>query len=539
MSLEGFVPWPAERAERYRAEGIWAGETLDAMLAAQAAARPDAEAVVDGARRWSYAELEARVGVKARALAQLGLQPGDRAVLQLGNSADFLEAFFALLRLGVVPVMALPGHRRSEIAYFVRHARARAYVIPDRVMGFDYRALAREVRSEVSTLEFVLVVGEPEEHISWGALPEASTLELKPVASSAVALLQLSGGSTGAPKLIARTHDDYSYSIRESARICGCEADDRYLVALPAAHNFTMSSAGILGCLLTGGTVVMSPSPDPKTVLGALEGERITVLSGVPTLARAWGSATAQRQMSFPHLRLLQVGGAKLAPAVAAELSEIFPGCLQQVFGMAEGLVCYTRLDDGPHRVLESQGRPMSELDELRVVDEEDREVAQGEVGHLCTRGPYTICGYFDAPDHDRRAFTSEGFYRTGDLVRVRPDGYLIVEGRSKEQVNRGGEKVSAVELEEQLLEHPRVREAAVVGLPDDFLGERVCAALVCDGAAPTRREVLDFLRARGLATYKLPDRVVVLGSLAKTKVGKTDKRQLVELLTTEKDLKS
>lgn len=198
---------------------------------------------------------------------------------------------------------------------------------------------------------------------------------------------------------------------------------------------------------------------------------------------------------------------------------------------MAEGLVNYTRLNDPEEIIIHTQGRPMSALDEVRVVDEYDNDVKPGEVGSLLTRGPYTIRGYYKAEEHNARSFTKDGFYRTGDLVKVNEQGYIIVEGRDKDQINRGGEKVAAEEVENHLLAHDAVHDVAIVSMPDDYLGERTCAFVIARGQAPAVSELKRFLRERGIAAYKIPDRIEFIESFPQTGVGKVSKKNYVKSL--------
>lgn len=534
-----FTPWPAPFAERYRRAGFWNGRTLDDLLTSAAHRWPKQLAVVDGlGRRITYRELDDRVDSKAAALLGLGLCPGDRVIVQLPNRAEFVELLFGLFRLGVVPVLALPGHRRSELGYFARHAEARALFVVDHHEGFDHRALAREIASEAPTLEHLVVVGDADGLVPYAEL-EAPRRDLAPVASDGLALLQLSGGSTGTPKLIPRSHDDYGYSVRASARICGLSSRSRFLCALPPAHNYPLSSPGILGCIGSGSRVVLAPSPDPDTVFSMMDLEGVTLAAAVPALARLWLLAAQRRGWRPSSLEVLQVGGAKLPIDLARALSDNLGCKIQQVFGMAEGLVCYTRLDDGAERCLETQGRPISDADELRVLDGEDRELPPDTVGDLVVRGPYTIRSYFRAAEHDRVAFTADGFYRTGDRVRIRADGYLVVEGRSKEQINRGGEKVAPAEVEARLEAHPRIREAAVVGIVDPILGERVAAALVVEGQELSPTEVATHLQQQGLARFKHPDRIRTVNELPRTRVGKTDKTAVADLFARPRSSRS
>ncbi|WCB95230.1 2,3-dihydroxybenzoate-AMP ligase [Baekduia alba] len=516
--------WPAADAARYRAAGLWTGETFGALLADRAARFGPRTAVVGGDERWTYAELDARATALAQGFADLGIAAGDRVVVQLPNIPAYVEVLFGLWRAGALPVFALPAHRRTEMVAFAATAEATAIVTVDRHAGFDHGALARDVTATVPSLRHVVLASEldalraPAE----GALPQARP--------DAVAFLQLSGGTTGTPKLIPRTHDDYLYSVRESAAICDLTPASVYLCALPAAHNFPMSSPGILGVLHAGGTVVLAPSPEPRAAFALIARERVTITALVPPLLLAWLEArSSDASDDLSSLELLQVGGAKLAPEAARRVAPAFGCRLQQVFGMAEGLVNYTRSDDDDDLVAGTQGRPISDaFDEVRVVDDADADVGDGELGHLLTRGPYTIRGYYD--DADPGAFTPDGFYRTGDVVRRLPSGHLVVEGRAKDQINRGGEKIAPDEVEGHLLNHPAVHDVAVVAVPDDRLGERSCAVIVARAEAPappTAGDVRRFLRERGVAAYKVPDRVAVVAEFPLTGVGKVSRRDL------------
>lgn len=522
--------WPPERAEAYRRDGYWQGRALDELFREWTTRYAGRTALVDHAGRSTYAELDARVDRLAGRLNSLGIGAGHRVVVQLPNIAEFVVLSFALFRIGAQPVMALPAHRSNEIDYLCRTSDAIALVVADRHAGFDYRPLADQAREQAPNVKHVLVVGEPGDFLPLETSDDHTPPPVS-VDSGDVALFLLSGGTTGLPKLIPRTHDDYAYNVRASAEVCGLNAETVYLAALPASHNFPFGCPGILGTLHSGGTVVLAKSPAPPDVFPLIERERVTVTALVPPLALLWMETAAFAGRDLSSLRLLQVGGAKFKPEAARRVGPALGCDLQQVFGMAEGLLCYTRLDDPADVVLETQGRPMSPADEIRVVDTDDNPVPDGELGELQTRGPYTLNGYYRAAEYNARAFTTDGFYRTGDLVRVTPTGHLVVEGRAKDIINRGGEKISAEEVENHLLAHPNVADAALVGMPDDVLGERSCAFVVPRGAPPTLPELVRFLRERGLAGYKLPDRLEVVDAFPGTGVGKVSKKELAAAL--------
>ncbi|MDN3356783.1 AMP-binding protein [Actinomadura sp. DC4] len=529
--LPGCTPWPAEEAGRYRRAGHWRGEPLGEALRRSAGDRGTSVALVDDTERLTYAGLDARVDRFARGLLELGLAPGDRVVVHLPNVTEFVVATYALLRTGVLPVYALPSHREQEIAYLCEFTEAAAYLIPDRHLGFDHRELARTVAARPGVkLRHVLCAGDAREFVAFADVEALGERDrpLPSVAAGDVALFLLSGGTTGRPKLIPRTHDDYAYNVRASADVCGFDSRTVYLAALPAAHNFALACPGVLGTLAAGGTVVLASDPSPAETLPLIAEEGVTATALVPSLVRLWLEAVSWLPEDLSSLRLLQVGGARLDPRTAARVRPELGCALQQVFGMAEGLLNYTRLDDPEDLVLGTQGRPLSPDDEIRVVDEDGRDVPAGATGQLLTRGPYTLRGYYRAPEHNARAFV-EGWYRTGDLVRVLDSGHLVVEGRVTDVVNRAGDKIPVEEVEEHLAAHPAIREVAVTGEPDAVLGERTRAYVVAAPGAerPDLAGLGEYLRGLGLAAYKVPDRLCFIQSLPLTAIGKVDRKAL------------
>jgi 2,3-dihydroxybenzoate-AMP ligase len=530
---EGVVAWPDEFAARYVEAGFWEGLPLGAHLLAAADRSPDAVAVVDGGTRLSYAELVDRADAAASRLTDLGIGAGLRIVLQLPNSWEFVVLTFACLRAGIVPVMALPAHRRTEIAHLVEVSEAVAIAVPDRLREFDHQTMAHEIEGPSTVLCAGAAVAPGSEDLRKLCAPSADPAsdrarwDAAPPDGRDVALFLLSGGTTGLPKLIPRTHNDFAYNAKASAEVCGIDADTVYLTSLPVGHNFPLACPGILGTLLRGGRVVLLGTPEPEQAFGLIAAEGVTHTAVVPAVAGRWLEHAATAGPPAP-LRVLQVGGARLAEALARKIRPVLGAQLQQVFGMAEGLLNYTRLDDPDDIVCATQGRPLSPADEVKIVNDRERPVPDGTVGVLLTRGPYTIRGYFRAPEHNARAFTRDGFYRTGDVCRRTPEGYLVVEGRDKDMINRGGEKISAEEVENLVYRLPAVSQVAAVAMPDPTLGERICVYVVPQpGAEVTLEELRAALDAAGVARFKLPERLIVVDELLLTKVGKIDKKAL------------
>ncbi len=518
-----FTRWPDDFARRYREKGYWQDLPLTDILTRHTDS--DALAIIDGERRLTYRQFQQSVNNLAAALQAQGIQRGETALVQLGNVAEFYITFFALLQVGVAPVNALFSHQRSELNAYATQIEP-TLLIADRAHGlFAGDDFLNTFRDQHPSVRVALLRGEG---LEAAIARPAENFIASPTPANEVAFFQLSGGSTGTPKLIPRTHNDYYYSIRRSNEICGITADTRYLNALPAAHNFAMSSPGSLGIFMAGGCVVLAHDPSATLCFPLIEEHRITVTSLVPPAVSLWLQAITEGagNAQLASLQLLQVGGARLSATLAARIPAEMGCQLQQVFGMAEGLVNYTALDDTPERIMNTQGRPMCPDDEVWVADENGNPLPRGEVGRLMTRGPYTFRGYYKSPEHNASAFDANGFYCSGDLIAIDEQGYITVQGREKDQINRGGEKIAAEEVENLLLRHEAVIHAALVSMEDSLLGEKSCAYLVVK--QPLRAvDVRRFLREQGVAEFKLPDRVECLDALPLTPVGKVDKKQL------------
>ncbi len=536
--LEGCVPWPAELVAQYRATGLWEGMTIAEMVERTAHRRPQQIAVVHGERRISYAELVRASKRLALALHARGIGPLDRVVMQLPNTPEFITGYLALNWIGAVPVMALRAHREVEIRHFIGASGAVGYLIPDVVSGFDHRVLAQTMQQEFPALRHVVVAGEPlpgqaalqqlEAGAPDDAALDAALRELRPDPEELATML-LSGGTTALSKLIPRTHDDYILNARLCSAVAGFDDTTVFMAILPLAHNYNLASPGILGTFYRGGRVVLASGGDAETVCAAIARERVTVAAAAVPLIAAWLASDAPERHDLSSLRVVQNGGARLPSELRRRLRERF-GCIpQEVYGTAEGLINMTRLDDPDELLLESSGAPVSELDEIRVVDDAGGVVPDGEPGELLTRGPYTIRGYYRAAGQNREAFTADGWYRMGDIVRRR-GRHLYTEGRRKDLINRGGEKISCDEVENLICRHPRVKSAVLVAMPDPVFGEKGCACVVLhEGEHLAFDELVAFLRAQRIASYKLPERLELMREFPVSPVGKIMKRQLRE----------
>ncbi|MEU4834156.1 AMP-binding protein [Streptosporangium sp. NPDC023615] len=530
LPLDGFVPYPAETAARYREAGYWIDQTLPEPLFATVARVPGKTAIVAGETSLTYAELGDRILRIAAGLRHLGVGRGDRAVVHLPNIPEFIAFVYAFWEIGAIPVFAPAAHRRTEIEHFVSVTDARVYVTVARHDGADLAALAAELKATWPSLEHTVVLdadgggADLDRLLAHDPLPH----ERRSLPGD-VALLQLSGGTTGRPKMIPHTSETYLHSVRASIPLCGITEASVQLTAVPICHSMSVRSPGFLSVLSVGGTVVLAHDGSPDTVFPLIQRHRVTQSSIVPPLLLAWLNSSLKDRYDLSSLESLHVGGARLSIEAARRVRPELGVILQQGFGMAEGLVNYNRFDVDEETSVRCQGRPISPGDELLVVDDGGRPVPPGVPGHLLTRGPSTIRGYFRNPEENARSFTPDGFYRTGDIIELGENGYLAVVGRSKDQINRGGEKVAPEEVENLILGHEGVHDASVIGIPDAILGERVKAFVIpraeADPATLKLPSIRKYLRDQGLASYKLPDALEVVAEFPQTAVGKVSKR--------------
>jgi len=539
--LEGVVPFPPEFARRYRSRGYWADKSLAQEFGVVFRRFAERTALIDRDRRLTYRDLDRASDRLALNLLALGLKPLDRVVVQLPNVAEFVILYFALQKIGAVPVAALVAHRYMEVSQFVRTSSAVACVYPEAQGDYRFSRMVERVQSELPCMKWRIVLGAASsgEHALRDlierspALP-SSELERIAIDPDDPAVFQLSGGTTGVPKLIPRTHNDYAYNSKTAAPVCGVDADSVLLLALPIAHNLPLACPGIQGCFFTGARVVLCASTRPEEMLPLVEKHRVTHIKVVPALLIRLINSPEAGKLDLSSVRVVQSGGQRMQPQVRLHAREVFPNAIiQENFGMAEGMLFFVRFDDPEEVQLESCGRPICPDDEAKLVDDEGKEVPPGDVGELACRGPYTLRGYFNAPEHNARVFTRDGFYLTGDLMRRTSSGHYVVEGRKKDLINRGGEKISAEEIENLILSHPAVLNVACIPVPDPDLGERMCACVILrQGRALALRELVDFLSAKEIAKFKLPERLELMSEFPVSAFGKVSKKTLVETVT-------
>jgi len=487
--LDGCTPWPPSVRDALVAAGWWENRGIADVVRDRADRCPDKVALIEGSRQLTYAQMWAQVNALAFALTGQGIRAQARVVMQLPNSLEFVVLYLALVRIGAIPVMALANHRQTEVRHFIQSSAAVAYAVADTYRNFDYRPLAAQMHAECASLKTVLVLGEPDtqrpEQLALQALMNApmstsqyALLDRITIDPGEVATMLLSGGTTSMSKLIPRTHNDYVLNMRLCGAAAGFDEDTVYMALLPLGHNYNLASPGILATFYYGGTVVIGTSMDADTVFQQVARHRVSVIAAVVPLITQWLQADIPADCDLSSLKVIQNGGACLAPELRQRLRQKFGCTPQEVYGTAEGLINMTRLDDPDDLLLTSSGAPVCELDEIKIVDDDGVELPDGQVGELVTRGPYTIQGYYNAPEQNAAAFTDDGFYRMGDLCTKR-GRYVFAEGRRKDLINRGGEKISCEEVENLIFKHPKVAQVALVAMPDPVFGEKACAFVV------------------------------------------------------------
>jgi 2,3-dihydroxybenzoate-AMP ligase len=544
-ALPGVVPHPAAAVDRYMAAGAWGTRSLPAAFRYAATAYAGRTALITPDTRLTYRELDTRSDAVAAGLLSSGLRPGERVLLQLTNSATAVVAWYGLLKAGLIPVCTLAIHRRLEIEQIGRKSAAVAHLVQADFPGFDLAGLAQQVAGLLPAMRQLLTVGaapgtpglrieDLQDHeISGteraGLLEIAESLDVR-----GPAVLQLSGGTTGTPKIIPRLHAEYRYNADLTASWWGHTEHSVLAFGLPLAHNAALTNG--LHAAHGAGAALLLATPAAHVMLPLMTEHGATWTMSPPGLAREYLSHPAFDD-AVARLGTWVLTAARVPRPVYDELTGRGVH-VTQAFGMSEGLFLFTPHDAPADLRAETVGVPISPLDEVRVLQPgTEIEVAEGETGELAARGPYTIRGYLAAPDRDRDAFTAEGFYHSGDLVRARRyHGKLSysIEGRMKDLIDRGGEKINAEEVELLIAGHPAVAEIALIGMPDPRLGERGCAYVVPRDpqTPPTLAGICAYLEAEGLAKYKWPERLELTDTLPRTQIGKVSKAELRQDIT-------
>ena len=536
--LPGVVYPSQEALDRYVTNGPLGEETLAEGMMAAFAQWPDRVAISSPEGEMTFGELDHDSDCFAAALLDLGLKPLDRVVFQVVNSIELIVALMACWKADLIPVCTLAAHRDAEISYLAGHSRAKAHFIGIEER-FDFVGFARDIAAKTDSLEHLVVVrGDgPEEIPHMAAMIDSQDRDEARARIEAidrdpfqVTVFQLSGGTTSIPKIIPRMSNEYLYNMRAFVEWEGLDENTVMFSPMQVIHNAAMVCFAF-PVLLVGGQTVVTSKSDPATIFQLLVQKR-------PTHFVAIGAALARMQQAGvkDKLPLGQVKGV-FSPNAARQTEEVLGVTGLHLFGMAEGLIAFSRPEDPEEARFTTIGRPISEWDEVRILEPgTENELPLGETGEMVSRGPYTFCGYYDAKERNREAFTSDGFYRSGDLMSAHEiDGqvYYAFDGRLKDVVSRGGEKINCEEVEHMARRHPGIGDILIVAMPDRDYDERACAFVVPSGAeeAPDVTGLMEFLVGEGLAKYKCPERIELIADFPTTSSGKTSKPMLKAMI--------
>ncbi len=537
--IDGWNPFTPEEIDRYVARGFWRNLTVGDLLDRNAALFPAKLAIADERSAVTWKEFQLLVDRLALHLHRIGVAYGDFIILQTANVIEFYYLFFALNRLGAVPVMSLPRHRTREIDHMLKLHRAKGICV---MVGekFDYVGMVDEMAALHPYTSVKLVAGGPAP-AGWLSVDDllqqpvekdfpAGYLKQFAPDPNDICCAQLSGGSTGVPKSIPRTHNDYICMWEAYIGLCGFTDESICLVGIPVAHNAnfnTMTGPAII----KGATIVLTKSPRPKEQFALIEKYRVTTMQLIPVQISYWMEADEERKKyDLSSLRTISAGGQKVQPEQARWVLEVFGTDLVNHFGMSEGITIGNRWDSPKEPQMYTIGYPHILDPELqvRIVNDKNRPVKLGEMGEMVVKGPSHFKGYLRNPEQNRVAFDDQGFFHSGDLMSQRPDGRFVVEGRMGDVIKRAGENVYPAPVEALLTHHPRVMNAAVIGVPDTKVGEKLCCFIqLREGQELSFAEIQQYMKENGVAIFQWPERMEVVSGWPLTAVNKIDKRCL------------
>jgi len=537
MVFEGFTPYDAEAAERYREKRWWLGITLGDMFDRASDLYPGREALVGSGKRYTWAELRSVVDKMAYNLLQEGFKRGDTVLLQLPNWPEFTISYYALQKAGLVMVLLTVNHTAREIAHLANLTQPRGWILPDRYRKIDYQPVIKQVQEENPVLEKVVLIGEkiPEGCLKFEDLLETragaeeiqSALEQAHPDPEDVCQILPSGGTTGLPKGAPRTHNDYICNIEYKSKAWDMNVTDTVLVAATVGHNLALLVC-ITGSVFHGAKQVMLDSSYPQDFCQVVQDEKITCTGLVPTLISRFVSFENLDDYDLSSLKKIYVGAANSPPELVKNVEERIGARYINAFGMVEGPLIQSRPDDPLEIRCNTIGRPCCPYDNIVTLDSQGKKTPAGVEGELSAKGPGIFTGYLKNPQANMDSFTSDGYFRTGDLAVIDEKGTIRITGRIKDIIIRGGENIAARDVEDLISSHPHVEYVAVVGMPDPDLGEQVCAYVKpVEGASVTHDDLIAHLDKMEASKIHYPARTEIVQEMPLTAAGKADKKVL------------
>ena len=539
-SLEGFTPYKKKDAAKYNKLRWWSGLTFGDLLDRAADIHPEKEAFLDGKTRLTYGEAREKTNKLAIGLMDLGIQPLDRVLVQLPNWNEFVFAYFALQKIGAITVLLIDRYRQFEITRLISLTGATSWIVASQYRNVDYLPIIRDVLKEYPEVKNVITVrgqGDQKPFKSLERMIEEAELTGDNLARLAerrpdptqVAHMGPTGGTTGAPKIVPRTHNSLINGIEYCSKSWEQSIEDINLLAGPIGHDLTFSK-GFIGAVITLGKVVFLDSTENEDICATIEREKVTSIIWVPTLAQRLLQYEDLHKYDLSSLKKMHSAGGASHPDLVKEVTERLRMKFFNGYGGTEGMTTITRARDPLEVICTTVGRPTCPFDTYKVIDSKGRTLPPGAEGELVLKGPGVFTGYYNNQEENKKVFTRKGFFRTGDLARIDDKGYITLTGRIKEMINRGGESISATEIERLITRHPAVAAVAVIPMPDPLMGERVCAYIQPKaGARVTFEEVISFLKGQKASVLQLPERIEFIDAMPYTGAQKTDKRVLQE----------
>jgi 2,3-dihydroxybenzoate-AMP ligase/mycobactin salicyl-AMP ligase len=536
--LAGFVPYEEKDALHYNRYRWWPGLTFGDILDRAADMHPEKEAFVDGRTRLTFGEAREKVDILALRLMQRGVAPKDRVLLQLPNWNEFVFAYFGLQKIGAIPVLLIDRYRQYEISHLIHMTGAVHWIVPLAYKKYDYLPIIQDIQRQHESLKNIITVrGETQppgtcslESLLKGEKPSKSEQDRLRAARPdpmEVAHMGPTGGTTGLPKIVPRTHNSILCGSDFCSRCWDLTSRDTVLIAGPIGHDLSFSKGFISSVLMQGKTVFLDTT-DREEICRTIERERITAIVWVPTLTKMLLEYEDLYQFDLSSLKRIHSGGGASFPALIREVTEKLGCTYYNGFGSTEGITTITRTTDDLDTICGTVGRPTCPYDVYKVVDPEGNGLEQGEAGELVIKGPGIFTGYYNNPAENAAAFTPDGFFKTGDMAKFDAKGNVVLTGRIKDMINRGGESISAAEIESLIMDHPEVAAVAVVPMPDPLLGEKVCAFVqTLSNVRLTFEDVITYLKERKASVLQLPERIEFMDALPLTAANKLDKNAL------------